>query len=155
MAKHHQSTQLLVPLPVAELLPHRPPMLMVEEIVAMDDEREAAALRLTIRSGNPFLDADGALDPAAFLEIIAQAAAAQHGANRRRDGMPAEDGMLLGVRDFCVTGAARTGESLVVEVRKTGEIERVATVDGSVRRGAALLAVASLTVWHGDLPPSP
>lgn len=149
------SFPLALPLPVADLLPHRPPMLMVEEIVAMDDEREAAEIRLTVHPDNPFLDADGMLDPAAFLEIVAQAAAAQHGANLRREGKPSEAGMLLGVRDFRITGAARVGDVLTVEVRKASEIERVAAVDGSVRRGEVPLAAANLTVWHGTLPPVP
>jgi predicted hotdog family 3-hydroxylacyl-ACP dehydratase len=144
---------LELPLPVADLLPHRPPMLMVEEIVAMDDARESAEIRLTIHSDNPFLGVDGMLDPAAFLEIVAQAAAAQHGANRRRAGKPSEDGMLLGVRDFRVFGAARLGDILTVAVRKVSEIERVAAVDGSIRCGEVSLAVASLTVWHGAINP--
>lgn len=51
-------------------LPHKPPMLMVSELLQICDKTfEALSV---IRPDNPFLRSDGQLDPAAFIEIGAQ-----------------------------------------------------------------------------------
>jgi predicted hotdog family 3-hydroxylacyl-ACP dehydratase len=144
---------LAFPLAVAGLLPHGPPMLMAEEVLAIDEATAAATVRLAVRPENPFVDDHGELDPAALVEIIAQAAAARHGALRRQAGVPPEEVRLLAVRQAAVEGLARVGDELRVEVQVVAAAPPAASVTGTVRCGDRCLAAATLTVWHGIAAP--
>ncbi len=144
---------LAFPVAAAGLLPHGPPMLMAEEVLGIDGATAAATVRLAVRPGNPFVDDRGQLDPAALVEIIAQAAAARHGALRRRAGAPPEEVRLLAVRQAAVEGLARVGDELRVEVQVVAAAPPAASVEGTVSCGDRRLASATLTVWHGPTVP--
>ena len=73
---------------IMEILPHRPPMLLVDEIVEMDEEHVIGLLHLTGDEfffqghfpGNPIM-------PAVFrLEALAQAGGQDCGLHRHRQG---------------------------------------------------------------------
>jgi len=82
---------------LAELLPHAGDMILLDELLACDDDRVHAQLVV-----KPCLlsDADGHL-PAFFgLELMAQSVAAWAGLRAKRAGMPVELGFLLGTRRY-------------------------------------------------------
>lgn len=82
----------------AELLPHRPPMLLLEAVVSHQAGQTVCAARFD----EGFAQHGGGEVSAAFgLELIAQAAAVHHGLRQRAAGNghpPATRGLLLGSR---------------------------------------------------------
>jgi predicted hotdog family 3-hydroxylacyl-ACP dehydratase len=83
--------------PVAELVPQRPPMLLVDEVLdAGDDAITCAAL---VRPDNLFV-ADGRAHASVALEYMAQAIAALAGLRARADGQPPAIGMIAACRDL-------------------------------------------------------
>jgi predicted hotdog family 3-hydroxylacyl-ACP dehydratase len=141
----------LLPLDVSELIPHSPPMRMIDRIVSIDDASKSSVLEATVSESNPFLNTDGTLSGSAYLELISQGAAAQHGYNLRRDAAPEEDGVLVGVRNLNVHSPARVGDVLTINVKLGVEMESLSVVAGSVSRNGVSLADAEITVWHGHL----
>ena len=141
-----------IPVAAADFLPHSHPILMLGEIVALDDVLKASVLQTTISRSNPFVFEDGVLLPSAYLELISQGAAAQHGFNLRRLDAVEEMGFLVGVRNFNIHDTARVGDVLTINVHLGTEIESLSVVYGSVERGGKSLADAEITVWHGQAP---
>jgi len=135
------------PLPLEELLPHRPPMLLLSRLDAFSAEGAQAAAEL--REGNPFLRPDGLLERAAYAELMAQCFAAGAGAvARQTETPPAAWGYLAALRDVAISGDARCGDSLTVSVRLTASLGRITVMEGEVRSATdALLATGQLKVF--------
>jgi 3-hydroxymyristoyl/3-hydroxydecanoyl-(acyl carrier protein) dehydratase len=119
-------------------LPHRPPFLFVDELVAVDARGGHFALHLA--PDDPRLT-DGAFEPLRLLEALAQSAAACHGHTL---GAAAQG--FLGEVSATFGGVARGGDtvSLVVELeRRLGAFARFR---GRASVGERLLVEAQLTV---------
>lgn len=105
---------------------------------------------MQVNADLPFVDANNKLDPEAFLEIIAQAAAVQHGYNIKLDGGKEEKGFLVGARNLIIHGQAFVGDKLTVQIECTTEIDSLSAVAGTVSKNNKILASAVITVWHGE-----
>jgi 3-hydroxyacyl-[acyl-carrier-protein] dehydratase len=96
---------------VTDLIPHRPPWLLVDRVV--DDGADGVRCEKRLSKGDPLLDLDGGLPELLLVEALAQAAAClnarTHGAHR---------GLLVAVRGFAFHGRARAGETVALEVRQ-------------------------------------
>lgn len=140
---------MIQPVIVKDLIPHQPPMRMIDFIVDYDDAAKKAVLEYTVVADSPFIDANGELNPESYLEIIAQASAAQHGFNLKRAGKNEEKGFLVGARNFLVHGKAFAGDKLTVSVTCGTEIESVSSVQGEIHNNGRKISSACITVWHG------
>src|SRR5258707_6077248 len=98
--------------PTAGLLPHRPPMILLDEVVSWDGTTLAAAL--TIRPDTLFLEAEGV--PAHIgIEYMAQTCGAFAGAQAVDAGREVRIGFLLGTRRYVAHRPwYRLGERLTV-----------------------------------------
>lgn len=83
-------------IPLAELVPHRPPMLLPDSFVDGDSNR--ARTRVTLSPGCPLLESGRGLPTWALLEFFAQTAAVIGGLRARETGEPVRQGFLLGTR---------------------------------------------------------
>ena len=84
--------------PLAELLPHAGDMILIDQILAFDDEQ--IRTRLTVKPGGLFNRADGSLPAWVGIELMAQSVAAYAGCHARARGDAVELGFLLGTRKF-------------------------------------------------------
>ncbi|MBI4879931.1 MAG: hypothetical protein HY812_09790 [Planctomycetes bacterium] len=89
--------------PPAEFIPHRPPILCVDEIVEMAEERVVCA---GLVQAGPHACA-GEMWEEGLIEGLAQAAGVMHGALLRKRGLPPGLGLLVGIRGFAVRRRAR------------------------------------------------
>jgi predicted hotdog family 3-hydroxylacyl-ACP dehydratase len=141
--------------PVADYVPHRPPVLMIEEIVEVTPKRSVC--RMTIRPDCVFA-IDGQVHPAALIELAAQAFAVGVGVNAKRKGDPVGRGFVLGGRE-CTFEVDSLGVGDRLEFRCTrlfGEVLGVFTCD--VYRDGARCATIQLSVADsnvGTLVPVP
>ncbi len=103
--------------PVAELVPQRPPMLLLDAVEqAWDDGLCCTA---TVRA-DWLLVIGEAMPAAGLLEIMAQTVAAWHGLRGRSRGEPVRVGMLVGCRDLQLHAAqVPVGACLRVVVRQS------------------------------------
>ena len=101
--------------PIASLVPHAAPMLLLERLCAAT----ATTARCEVRVGEAlalFLDADGALPGWVGIELMAQTIAAWAGMQGRLRGEPVRIGMLLGTRKYrCQPTSFAAGALLTIE----------------------------------------
>jgi predicted hotdog family 3-hydroxylacyl-ACP dehydratase len=134
---------------LAELVPHRAPMLLLDSVVLHGDR--AITCEATIREDHPFLEA-GEVDVVVCVELVAQAVAAYTGYRDRLAGRRPELGFIVSCREasFEVPSLA-LGDSLTVEARHVwGEIQ-VGSFKGTVQRNGATVASVELGVYRGPL----
>ncbi len=83
--------------PISRLLPHRAPMILIDEACGMEGEFFKAKVRITRSS--PFFSGEG-VPSWVGLEYMAQTVAAYSGAQGLSQGVAIKLGMLLGTREY-------------------------------------------------------
>lgn len=129
-----------------DLLPHRPPLLLLDSVDAVD--AGGARATLSLRPGNPFVNGQGVLERVAYAEIMAQCFAA-FGADHadRTDRVGPSLGYLAALRDIHVLGDARLGDVLTAHARPTASLGGITVVEGEVWRGEELLASGQFKIF--------
>ncbi|WP_449125040.1 hotdog family protein [Pseudomonas viridiflava] len=84
--------------PLAELIPHAGDMILIDQVLAFDEEQIQTCL--TVRAGGLFNEADGSLPAWVGVELMAQSVAAFAGCQARSKGDAVKLGFLLGSRKF-------------------------------------------------------
>ena len=146
--RRRQAEIARMPLPAAPLIPQHDPMRLVDALHSVG-ERVATA-GVTVRADMPFVDANGVLSEAAYLEMMAQAAAAMGGFGKRGKGGRREEGLMLGTRNLEILGEARIGDRLEIEVFKSARLGDFGIVAGCVKRQADVLARGEIKILQLD-----
>lgn len=139
----HNAPEL--PVPAHEVIPHRPPMLLVERLLTCSDH--AGEAEAVVRESWPLVDADQELDPVAFVELLAQAYGLVRGFEALLAGQAMREGFLVGMRKVEVLGRAFAGDRLRVKVWTEADLEGFAVAGGEVRCGSEVLAKGSIKVY--------
>ena len=139
---------MIKPVNAKQLIPHYPPMCMIDRIVDYDDKSNRSIIELTIDKNSPFTAHNKVLDTECFLEIIAQASAAQHGLDLQRRGAKKEKCFLVGATNFNIYSQAYVGDKLTVIIKCDTEIASVSSLFGKIFKGKEEIASATITVWH-------
>lgn len=127
------------------LIPHRPPMRLVDTLLSV---REGCGVAETVLPRtNMMADAEGRLDEVAFVEMIAQGYAALKGYLDLVEGKPPGEGFLVGVRNLEIAGRAYAGDRLLTSIRTVTSFGGFAVVEGSVTRGDDIVASGILKLW--------
>ena len=131
-----------------DLVPHRPPMLLLDELVSSDDEHTVCAV--TIRPDSMFAEA-GRVPAWVALEYCAQCVAVFAGLRARSRGEPPRLGLLVAARDLTLeVDAFEQGDVLQVSVRSVFGESRVGRFECEVRRAGIAVANATLSVYQPD-----
>jgi len=102
-------------LPISELLPHDPPMVLLDRVLAFDESSLVA--EVTIRPDSVLCD-DSGVPGWVGIEYMAQAVAAHAGARARLQGKAPTIGYLLGTRSYkCSVPVFPPGTRLTVHVK--------------------------------------
>lgn len=130
--------------PVAELVPHEPPMLLIDELVAWTPEQ--ARVRAQVRAGSPFVEA-GRAPALVLVEIMAQAVAAASGMAHRQRGGQLGRGVLLGTRELELTiDELQVGDQLFIDVTRQFDEGKLLRYACTVEREGQTIARAELNV---------
>ena len=140
-----------LPIDVEKLVPHQLPMRIVDSLDKIGER--SAEVTVTVKEDMPFVDEDGRLDEAAFLEMMAQAAAAMQGIKNIGKLESEEKGFLLGCKKFKTPGRAFVGDILKISVYKFAKYAEFGIVRGTILRGDDLLASGEFKIWHSVLKP--
>ena len=134
-----------LPAPAEAVIPHRPPMLLVDRLLTCADH--AGSAEALVRRDSPLVDDDGALDPTALIELLAQSYALVRGYEALLAGKALGEGFLVGLRKAEVLGQAHAGDLLTVAVRTEAQLEGFAVAAGEVLLGQTVLARGSIKVY--------
>ena len=134
--------------PVAEILPHRGPAVLIHEVI--EDHRDGIRVLARVGRDHPYLVPGLGVPAWVGIELMAQAAAAHAGLKARRSQKPPNAGMLLGTRRF---EALEPWFPENTELEVVAEQEFGATGEGgvsacicSIRSGGRTFATATLVV---------
>jgi predicted hotdog family 3-hydroxylacyl-ACP dehydratase len=136
---------------IEAVVPHDHPMILLDEVVACDDERLVAAL--TIRESSLFLEQEGV--PAHIgLEYMAQACGAYAGTHALRAGEAVRIGFLLGTRRYTAhVPWFRRGERLAVSAAMVYRDEEMGVFACRIEIDGLLAAEAQLSVYQPGVAP--
>ena len=140
-----------------ELLPHRPPMTMLAQVVSVEMPGEAVSVADTSAS-SVFFDPDlGGIPACVALEYMAQTMALAVGAEQRRQGKSPKVGFVLGTRRLDVKVAAfESGKRYVVKATCTCADGEVSSFDCSITGPAGeIVATATLAAYQPSNAPFP
>ena len=133
---------------VLELLPQRPPFVMVDHLTDYSETQSSCCL--LVRPDNIFLE-NGCLAPAGLIEHIAQTCAARLGYYNR---YILKSGVRLGfigeVKDFSILRQPREGELIETTVTVIQEIFDVTLVTAEVRVGTEVIVTTRLKIAQGE-----
>lgn len=133
--------------PIAELVPHRGPMLLVDRL--LEDDLELVRVEATVKPGQRFLTDEG-LPAWVGIELMAQTIAAWAGARAKEAGLPVRLGFLLGSRRYEAAEAVfPVGTRLEIEARQELVAENgLAVFACRIFREGAVVATAHLNVFQ-------
>lgn len=138
--------------PAADYLPHRPPMLLIDDVVEWSDQH--AVCRATIRPDCVFA-IDGAVHPAAMIEFVAQVCAIFVGVRAARSGDAPQIGFIMACREIAFdVDRFDVGDELTITATKTFGENKLAAFTGTVVRGGAACATIQLSVIDAELAAS-
>jgi predicted hotdog family 3-hydroxylacyl-ACP dehydratase len=128
----------------ADYIPHRPPMLLIDDIVEVTEDR--AVCRSTIHPDCVFAR-DGMVHPSAMIEFVAQACAVWVGVTNSREGTAPQLGFIVACRevDLAVNSFA-VGDELTITATKVLGQDQLAAFTGTVTRGDELCVSIQLSV---------
>ena len=137
--------------PLAELLPHAGDMILIDHVLAFDEEQ--IETRLTVRAGGLFNREDGSLPAWVGVELMAQSVAAFAGCHARVQGHEVVLGFLLGTRKFeCNVEHFPLGAELRIHAQRSLEDDNGMGVFECHLTGTGIQASARLNVFR---PPEP
>lgn len=135
--------------PVADYLPHRPPMLLIDDIVDVTADR--AICRTTIRPDCVFA-IEGQVHPSAMIEFVAQACAIWAGVTSAREGKPPRLGFIVSCREAAFSvNSFHVGDELTIAATKILGEDQLASFDGTVTRGDQVCVTIQLSVVDAEL----
>jgi len=135
--------------PIADLLPHAAPMILLDHVTAWTNDSLTAFV--TITSATRFAMPDKGVPAHIGIEWMAQACGAFAGMQAKTSGDPIQLGFLLGTRDFtAVRPWFATGETLTVSARRVFYESGMAVFDCQITTNETICARARLTVFQPD-----
>lgn len=135
--------------PVADYLPHRPPMLLIDRI---DEVAENSATCHTTIKPDCIFAQDGLVHPSSMIEFVAQVCAIFVGVKAARSGEPPRLGFIIGCREvtFAINSFA-VGDELTITATKILGEDQLAAFNGSVTRGGQVCMTIQLSVVDAEL----
>jgi len=135
--------------PLASLVPHGPPMLLLDELLDVSDE--SAVTRVTITPASPFFD-HGGVPAIISLEYMAQTIAALAGVQLQGGGKRMKFGFLIACRQLTFhVDAFANGDDLRVEVHRSWVSDKMGEYSCQVSRAGKIVADGIVTVYEGGL----
>jgi len=130
--------------PISSYLPHRPPMLFIDDILEVTDQHFVC--RATIHDDCVFA-IDGLVHPTAMIEFAAQACPAGVGVLAAREGNPPKLGVIIGCREIeLVAETFAVGDVLTISANKAFGQTHVAAFACTVVRAGLVCATIHMSV---------
>ena len=134
-----------LPAKADHFLPHAFPMVFIDRLLEADGERGLCELELT--SAHIFVDAQGRMDRACFVELAAQSFAAVKGWKLACQDTPFSSGFLVGVQAFECLDDASVGDLLQIETMELGGFDGYTVVRATINRGGETIAGGKIKLY--------
>ena len=130
-----------------ELLPQRPPFVMIDRLVSCD--KVYAVTELLVREDNLFVE-NGRLSSSGLVENIAQSCAARIGYFNICDGISVKIGVIGAISNLDIVRTPKVGEKLVTTIELISEVLNMTLVEAVIRSDGEEIARASMKIALTD-----
>ena len=145
MSEEMKNKDYTLPIGMELLIPHRPPMLLADELI--EREGDNAKARAVMPESGIFYE-DNSSFPEFFIEIVAQTVAAAQGYDALVDGESVNGGMLVGIDSFTFHKICAAGTVLTISTELTFTFGAIKIIHGEIFAGETLLAEGHIKVWE-------
>lgn len=129
---------------VIELLPQRPPVVMVDKLLFNDETRTISGL--TILEENIFCE-KGFLKEPGIIENIAQTAAARAGYYYKSKNEKTPIGFIGALKNIYINFLPEVGKELVTEVKVEGEVMNATLISAEVKCEDRVVAGGEMKIF--------
>ncbi|NLH23145.1 MAG: 3-hydroxyacyl-ACP dehydratase [Bacteroidales bacterium] len=133
---------------IRELLPHRPPFIMVDRLTAYGEN--FASTDMFITEDNIFCR-NGYFSEAGMMENIAQTCAARLGYKSLANNMPVKLGIIGAVKDFNVFFLPVPGDLLVTDIQIEHEVFNAILLKAEIRCNGKTAATSHMKLFLTDI----
>lgn len=130
-------------IPIKELIPQRPPFVMIDKMLSFD--KNVTETQLEIRADNIFCK-DGKLMAEGLMENIAQTCAARIGYVNLSKNEAVKIGVIGSVNNYEVFRLPKVGEVIITSVEVIEELLQITLVNAVVKCGDETLAQATMKI---------
>jgi predicted hotdog family 3-hydroxylacyl-ACP dehydratase len=130
-------------IPIKELIPQRPPFVMIDKMLSFD--KNVTETQLEIRADNIFCK-DGRLMAEGLMENIAQTCAARIGYVSLSKNEAVKIGVIGSVNNYEVFRLPKVGEVIITSVEVIEELLQITLVNAVVKCGDETLAQATMKI---------
>ena len=134
-----------LPIPAEVLIPHRLPILVIDQLVEFSASQ--GVVESFIQPDSIFIKDDGSIEQVVMIELIAQSFATVKGYSDLLDERPIKKGFLVEVKRFSFIGTVFVGDRLSIVIDRIGETTGFALAEGKVMRGREVVASGRVMVW--------
>lgn len=143
------SEQELRQIDVLELLPQRPPFVMIDALTHFDEV--LTSTEFLIRGDNLFIEGDR-LNSCAIVENIAQTCAARMGyINQYVYKEQVKLGFIGSVKNLTIYRPVRVGELLLTDIEVVEEVMQLTLVNATVKVGCEEVASCEMKIALSDI----
>lgn len=135
-------------IPLKELIPQRPPFVMIDRLVSSD--AVFSVTELEVRSDNLFVD-NGRMTAAGLVENIAQTCAARIGYINLNSGEAVKIGVIGSISNLNIARTPKVGEHLVTTIKLLEEVFQVTLVEAMVKSDDEVLAQCNMKIALTDM----
>ena len=135
-------------IPLGELIPQRPPFVMIDKLVSCD--MVVTVTELKVCEDNIFV-ADGRFTAEGLMENIAQTCAARMGYINLSKGEKVKIGVIGAVNSFDIFQTPKVGERIVTTIEVVEELFQITMVKAFVRCGDETIAQANMKIALMDM----
>jgi predicted hotdog family 3-hydroxylacyl-ACP dehydratase len=128
---------------ILDLIPQRPPMTMIDALIAADDK--SARGQLYIRESNLFSD-NGVLAEPGLIEFIAQTAAAYTGYKNKTTSKKVSEGYIGAIKNLVIHELPKVNSPIQSEIVVENEIVGYTIIAGRVYQEDRLLAECEMRI---------
>lgn len=132
---------------ISEIIPQRPPFVMIDRITDFSEEK--VTTELLVKPDNIFVE-DGKLLPAGMVENIAQTCAARIGYIAWLKGLPIQIGLIGAVKTFNLVAQPQANDKLFTTITVMGEAFGMLLVDAEVSVNGQTMATAEVKIALTD-----
>jgi predicted hotdog family 3-hydroxylacyl-ACP dehydratase len=139
------NTDIKLPMPAEQLVPHRPPFLFVDNLLEFSGQ--TGVVESVIAPDNLFIAEDGHFKEIAMIEILAQSVAAVKGYSDLIEGKEIKKGFLVDIREFNFIKTCYKGDTIRSKIVITRSFSGFSVLDGSLECSGEELAYGTMKLW--------
>lgn len=133
---------------IEDFIPHREPIRIISEVIEINEE--FAITGAVVKSSWPLFDGNS-VNSLVLIEAIAQTAALVEGYKKKKQGKVGIKGWLVGIKSAEFKQATLPVDTrLIITVKSLYSFDNYGVIEGTVKSGEDVLAVAVLQALRLD-----